>query len=403
MLLLLSLPDLSGWVLLAVSQNMQMLLAGRFLTGVAAGGYYSNIQIYVAEISQTVHRGWLAGLTVPILATGVLAMHVVGSWLAWPYAAATAASVPCLLAVCTAMLWDTPYWYSCHAHKEKSAMAALLHFRGGDHSSLAEMVQIQECVGSDDTLITSLRKVISDKKYYTPFFILNILFLMMNFSGKFTIDHYTSVLFQHVSGNMSDYFSSVVTAFIHLIGSCIFIPLVRTFPRKLLVVTSALVMALSLTLLGVSMYSHTLVSSAARWISLSNWIPLLGATAYLLAAPIGFCSIPYIYAAEFFPTEVRSLLSGLTICTTNLSLLLLVTTFPTTVSSLGHHGLVWGYAGVCLTAICFTLACIPETGDSMLGGMVGGQFSRWRKVERAEPWVTQDSSHGLGKSHMFTQ
>eukprot|EP00090_Calanus_glacialis_P011210 TRINITY_DN19662_c0_g1_i2.p1 TRINITY_DN19662_c0_g1~~TRINITY_DN19662_c0_g1_i2.p1 ORF type:complete len:522 (-),score=111.28 TRINITY_DN19662_c0_g1_i2:58-1623(-) len=404
MLIMLSLPDLVGWVLIASSQNLQMLLVGRILTGVANGGYISNIQIYVAEISQTENRGWLAGLTMPVIATGVLAMHVVGSWLAWPFAAVIAAVVPCMLAMCVATLWDTPYWLSCQDNMEKCSLAALQHFRSGDPNILSEMLQIQEC-GGRDTIFNSLRKVFTDKKYYTPFFILNALFLLMTFSGKFTIDFYTSVLFQHASGNKTEYYSSMVTAFITLIGSCIFIPLVKTFPRRLLVATSALVMALSLTVLGISMYSHTQLSAAAVWISQSTWIPLLSATAFWVAAPVGLSSIPYIYAAEFFPTEVRSLLSGLTICAANLSRLLLVTTFPTTVYSLGHPGLVWCYAGVCLVALCLTLACVPETGDSMVGEMVGTQFRKWRKEERATPWASPATSPGMerkGRGEMFT-
>jgi len=411
MLILLALPDILGWILIAASQNIPMLLSGRFLTGIAGGGYYSNIQIYVVEISQTLHRGWLAGLTIPILATGVLAMHLVGSWLAWPYAAALAVIVPCLLAGFSALLWDTPYWLTCQENKEKSAMSALQHFRGRDLGSLEETIQMQECIGNNLSLLKSVMSFFSNKKYYTPFFILNTLFLMMTFSGKFTIGHYTSILFQHASGNRNESFSSVVTAFLHLIGSCIFIPLVRTFPRKLLIVTSALVMGLSLTLLGVSMYSQTEQSPAAVWISQADWIPIMAATTYLIAAPAGFCSIPYIYAAAFFPIQVRSLLSGLTICITNLSMLLLMTTFPITVSSLGHPGLVWGYAVVCFLAICLTLAFIPETRDSTLGGMVEEQFSKWRKADRASPWVTPASSPAMGRkgvavvsrSEMFTK
>ena len=75
MLILLALPDLTGWVLIASSPSLSLLLAGRLLTGIAAGGYFSNIQIYVAEICQARHRGWLAGLTMPVMATGVLAIH----------------------------------------------------------------------------------------------------------------------------------------------------------------------------------------------------------------------------------------------------------------------------------------------------------------------------------------
>ena len=188
-------------------------------------------------------------------------------------------------------------------------MAALQHFRSGDPNILVEMLEIQENGSISDTLISSLRKLVTDKKYYTPLFILNTLFLLMAFSGKFTINHYTSILFQHASGNKTEYFSSVVTSLMNLIGSCAYIPLVRRLPRKLLFSVSALVMGLSLTMLGVSMYCHTLPSVAAVWITQSTWIPLLAATLYFLAAPIGFYSIPYIYTAEFFPPEVNIALS----------------------------------------------------------------------------------------------
>jgi len=246
MLIILSLPDLVGWVLIASSPSLPLLLTGRILTGVANGGYISNIQIYVAEISQMELRGWLAGLTMPVIATGVLAMHVVGIWLGWRFAAVIAAVVPCLLALGVARLWDTPYWLSCEENKEKCSLAALQHFRSGDPNILAGMVQIQECERRD-TILISVKKIFIDKQYYTPFFILNVLFLLMTFSGKFTMDHYTSVFFQHASGKKTQYFSSVVEAFITLIGSCIFILLVKAVPRRVLVATSALVMVLSVT------------------------------------------------------------------------------------------------------------------------------------------------------------
>jgi len=73
-LILLAIPDLLGWILMASSQNLGMMLVGRLLAGFAAAGYSPNIQIFVAEITQPQHRGWLSGLTIPITAIGVLTM-----------------------------------------------------------------------------------------------------------------------------------------------------------------------------------------------------------------------------------------------------------------------------------------------------------------------------------------
>ena len=87
--MLLAIPDLLGWILVESSQNLGMMLVGRFLAGFAAAGYSPNIQIFVAEIAQPQHRGWLSGLTIPITAMGVLTMYVVGSILPWHIAAAS--------------------------------------------------------------------------------------------------------------------------------------------------------------------------------------------------------------------------------------------------------------------------------------------------------------------------
>jgi hypothetical protein len=55
-LIMLALPDLVGWILVAAAQNFPMMILGRFLAGFSAAGYSTNIQIYVAEISQPQHR-----------------------------------------------------------------------------------------------------------------------------------------------------------------------------------------------------------------------------------------------------------------------------------------------------------------------------------------------------------
>merc|ERR1719411_760022 len=74
-LMMLALPDLLGWILCASAQNLWMMLAGRFLVGLSAAGYSPNIQIFVAEITEARHRGWLSGLTMPMMSIGVLMMY----------------------------------------------------------------------------------------------------------------------------------------------------------------------------------------------------------------------------------------------------------------------------------------------------------------------------------------
>ena len=103
-LLLLTVPDICGWILIAASQgrhresikflfraqlqshvdirneiaylidhyaqNLSMMLVGRLLCGLAAAGYIPAILIFVAEIAQPHHRGWLTAVAVPSMGLG---------------------------------------------------------------------------------------------------------------------------------------------------------------------------------------------------------------------------------------------------------------------------------------------------------------------------------------------
>jgi len=404
-LLMLAVPDLLGWILVASAQNLWMMLAGRFLAGLAAAGYSPNIQIFVAEITEARHRGWLSGLTMPIMSLGVLLMYTMGSWLPYHYAAAICTVVPCLLCLCLYQYYDSPYWYFSIG-KEKSAHMAIERFRGPGSNIVSEIFTIQKHVEDsvdskeEQSFLSALGTVFTDKKYLKPFVILNFLFFLMVFSGKFTVDFYAVDFFKNTGSHINEYITAVIIAFTHLIGSLIFIPLVKKISRKLLLTVSSLVMGLSLTVMAIWMY-YSSVST--------DWVPVVCLLVYMLAAPLGLCSLPFIYTAEFFPSEMRSVLAGLTTTITNIMMAIVIKTFTNLESLLGHSGLILLYSGACFGAILLTLSYVPETKDKSLT-VINDKFARLRKPERASPWVTPCPSPSVNsvrkfqyKSQMFTQ
>lgn len=141
----------------------------------------------------------------------------------------------------------------------------------------------------------------------------------------------------------------------------------------------------------------------------TDWVPITSLLVYMLAAPLGLCSLPFLYIAEFYPSELRSVLAGLTTMLTNIMMALVVKTFTNMESLLGHSGVIWLYSAACFGAILLTLSYIPETKDKSLT-VIHDKFARLRKPERASPWVTPLSSPSVNsvrkfqyKSQMFTQ
>lgn len=408
-LMLLSFPDILGWLLVASSQNQAMMLAGRFFAGVAAAGYTPTIQIYAGEISQYQHRGWLCCLTVPVTAVGVLTMYVVGSWLPWHLAAATCAPAPLLMSICLMFYWDSPYWYT-HSGMDTRAQDALEQFRGSETDISQEMLIILHYIKDEVQnywFLEGIGKIFSTKKYLKPFVILNSLFVLMLCSGKFAMDFYAVDIFQFFGNGLNEYLSTVIVAFINLLGSILLVPLVKSCSRKLLLSMSALLMCISLLLLGLCMHSH--FHNSMPLLLDCAWLPMFCSLAYLLAAPMGLCSLPFLFLVEFYPSEMRSLMAGITASFVNLVLFILVKAFPLLEGSLGDYGLFWLFGASCGGCIIFTLSYIPETKEKHLTA-VENKFARLRKVTPASPWITPVPSPSINsvrklhfKTHLFTQ
>jgi len=405
-LLVSTLPDMLGWLLMAAtylappSASLPLLLTGRALTGLASAGYLSSGQIFVAESVQTEHRGWLAGLALPLGSMGVMLMYVLGSWLSWSHSAAASAAFPIVLAASLVFLNDTPYSLFMQG-REKQAHAAMEKLRSGDPAAMAEVFHIQESVERDHVeggLFQKLKLFCTNKKYFSPFFILNFLIVLILATGVSTMNVYANEMFQRAGGHMNRYLSNIIIGLLQLVGSCLFLPLVKIYSRKQLFASSAITMAVSLSLLGLYLYSQTRYEQFFVAVASSNWLAILCFSAYLLAAPAGLCSVPLLYTAELFPTELRGLLSGLTVSFAASATLVTHLLFPVVERALLPHGMVWLSAAACVAALLLVLACIPETRHKELGD-IPAKFAMWRKEKRASPWVTPVHTPATTPSH----
>jgi len=393
-----SITDLLGWGLIFLASllpdiSIHIILAGRFLTGLAASGYLSNIQIYVAEIVQTEHRGWMGGLSLPFASIGVLTMYVLGPWLTWSQTSLFCMVPSILMVGLLLQLWDTPYYYLMQ-YREKDAHGAMNQLRKGDPAAMAEIFSIQDTIEHDmieGGILARLLLLCTQKRYYSPFVILNFLLIITIFIVITSLNTFTNELFQKGDEYMDPYLSSIISGLLYLAGSCLFLPLVKHNSRKLLQISSSVILTFSLCLFGIYLYSQTRYEDFFIAVSQSHWLPVLCFSVFLISAPIGLTSIPLLYTAELFPTEMRSLLSGLTMSLCSLSILMIQLLLPSLTSSMMPHGAVWLSSTACVISMFLCLSCVPETRNKDLS-QIPEKFAQWRKVTRASPWVTPISS-----------
>merc|ERR1719510_909497 len=146
-ILILTIPDILGWILIAASQNLSMILAGRFLQGFASAGYSPSIWVYVAEIAQPQYRGVLSAITMPALATGTLLSYCLGSIIDWHFVAMIGAVIPLILIPGLLMISNSPYWY-LQKGEDKKALQVMEKFRASNANGLSELLAIADSLKS---------------------------------------------------------------------------------------------------------------------------------------------------------------------------------------------------------------------------------------------------------------
>jgi len=360
-ILMLAVPDIVAWIFIASAQNLPMMLFGRFLSGFCAAGYSPTIQTYIAEIAQPQHRGWLGGLTSPVLAFGALVSYTLGSIISWHYVAIIGVFLPLIMIPGLFLLPDTPYFH-IQQGDEKKALQVIEKFREAGSNSLAELWAVSDSLRSSITELNFKEALqrLTQRQYRRPFLTLNFLFILMAFTGNFAITFYAVDVFQH-SGNgaINSYLSAIIIGAIKFLGAILYIPAVKYISRRMLICGSSFVMGTSMSILGLAMYSHE--TGLYSNIEAMVWLPLVCVTIYMLADPMGVGSVPFLYLGEFFPAEMRSILSGITIGLSNLEMFIVVKTFPNLTSMVGDSGTFWLYAAFSFVMIVYTLVWIPET------------------------------------------
>jgi len=390
-MLFLAVPDTLGWVLIAASVNLYMVYVGRFLTGFAAAGYIASILIYVAEISQPQHRGLLSALTIPAMALGTLVSYCLGYIIPWHFVAIIGIVIPVVLLPGLLLVSNSPHWY-LHRGEEKLAVQAMEKFRSSDANGLSELLAIadvlkqgriqEEEAKSLTEWIKETLESIAHRKNRRPFLLVNALFLLMLLSGDFSISFYAVDIFKRAASGANSqgdmFISAVIVGCIRFIGSLLLIPAIKYCTRKVLLSSSSMVMGLSMAVLGFALFLQGRI--------LPTWLPLLCVTIYMAVVPVGLGSLPYVYIGEFFSTEMRPLLSGITIGLAQLEMFVIVKTFPMLNAMLVDGGIFWMYSGVCFAAAVFTLLFVPETKGKSLEE-IESHFSHKRNLH-VTPYAT---------------
>ncbi|XP_069798837.1 solute carrier family 2, facilitated glucose transporter member 8 [Dendropsophus ebraccatus] len=367
-------PFVLGFTLILSAQNVWMLLGGRVLSGLASGVTSLVVPVYISETSHWKVRGTLGSCVQLMVVTGIVAAYGAGMMVGWRWLAVGCSLPPIFMLVLMCFMPETPR-YLINQERGAEAMAALRFLRGPDVDHEWEYRQI-EASGERQAGGLTLADI-REPSIYKPFTIGVLLMLLQQATGINAIMFYADMIFEEANFQDSS-LASVIVGLVQVAFTAVAALIIDRAGRKVLLIISGFVMAVSTTLFGVYFRIHVahvnnsssdLMSPADTVIGPADplaWLALLSMGLFIAGFAIGWGPIPWLLMSEIFPLRARGVASGVCVVTNWGCAFIVTKVFHDLLDLLSPYGTFWLFAAFCGLNVLFTILCVPETKGKTL-------------------------------------
>ncbi|KAK0181950.1 hypothetical protein PV327_000127 [Microctonus hyperodae] len=364
-LLVFALPQLAGWGLIIIANNVILLYTARLIAGIAHGGIFNVTVIYLGEIADKNIRGALGTFLKMSTNIGTLFVTTIGANLPYWKLNLVSLSIPLIFILIFSFMPETPYFYLIKG-RITDAEQSLMSLR---------RLKYRESVREDIALMNDA--VVEGKKSKQNFFkelirtrgnrraliILLGLKATQQFSGHMAVVAYTQEIFSHSGSTLPPAQAVVILGVFQLVAGFMAAGLVDRLGRRILMLVSGLSSAVALVAVGVffylKYYLHADVSSI-------TWLPIVALIAYDVMEVFGIGTLPYVLLGELFPTNVKGAAVASGILVGSVFATLVGLGFQAMNSVLGIHWTFWIFSICCIIGTLFVYFITPETKGKTL-------------------------------------
>ena len=289
---------------------------------------------------------------------GLLVVYCVGAipGLMFYHTAFIASGMTVLALLFVVWIPETPR-YLVIKRKTEEALKTLKFIHGPKIDPREELVEIEGAISKQQKLsYKEFFEECSKKNVYLPFI---LMFFIMLFSGLNVIIFYSAPILQDAGfGKDSRFIALLTVGLTSLLATIANTLIVDLFGRKLLLMTSATIMALSSFGIGLVL----------RFPSLHP-IAILSVIGFQVGFCIGFGTISWILIPEMIPLRVRGYLGGILVSVNRASATIISGFYFVYADSIGKDVAWWTFAVVYVISLAFVAFFLPETKGKKLETM----------------------------------
>ncbi|KAF3338141.1 polyol transporter 5-like protein [Carex littledalei] len=372
-----------GAVIMSFATNYAILMAGRFVAGVAIGYALMIAPVYTSEIAPASMRGLLSSLPEVFINSGVLLSYVSNLAfsgfainLGWRLMFGIAAIPPAFLACGVLFMPESPRWLVMKG-RISEARNVLVKTSDSPEEAEARLEDIKETVGipldaTGDIVVVPKNEKNEENVWKDMFtratpaakrIIITVLILQFfqQASGIDSVVLYTPRVLEK-AGLKSDtqLLGATILIGVAKVGSI----LVATFTsdrlgRRVLFLSSVSGMVISLIVLGLGLeiidWTH---EENFSWVGV---VCIVAAVAFVMSFSIGLGPLAWVYCSEILPLRIRGQGASLGTAMNRIISGLVTMTFITLYEAITVAGSFFLYAGIAAMSWIFIYFCLPET------------------------------------------
>lgn len=357
-ILLTVIPFSLGWLLILAAKHDAMVYAGRFFTGVGGGSFCVIAPLYTSEISQTEIRGMLGTFFQLFITIGILYSNVFGYMMPMAMYNILCLAVPIVFAVVFFFQPESPY-YDLKRNKPDKAANSFKKLRGKDYDASAEMKEMQQQAAQVIT-VQAFKETMKTKQAKKATLICFALMFYQQLSGINAVMFYSKEIFINAGSTLPGHWCVIIIGVVQVIATVIASMIIDKVGRKILLIASAFLMALSLFLLGLyfMMKNHHMCSDST--LKSIGFVPVLSLTFFIIGFSIGMGPIPWLASSEIFPTEVKAKCSSAAAVFNWFLAFLVSFSYLSISNAIGNDITFFIFTIITVTCIPFVIFVMPE-------------------------------------------
>lgn len=302
------------------------------------------------------------------VSVGILASHLLGTFLTWQTTALITSFLPLLSWACMTCTPESPVWLMQRGLTDR-AERSWLWLRGPSDQSRQELGQMLAKNKENKHLdrcqtIKGGLKELRAPEFWKPMGILLVFFVTSQWAGVNGVNFYSVSFMKNTLGNSVDeYLATFIVDCLRLVSSIVSCILLKKIGRRQLALMGGIGTFLPLFTLSFFIYFTKTTNNLPEFLTA---VPVTCLLTYIFFVTSGFVSLPWNLLGELLPMSKKSLGSGIASFVAYMSIFSVVKTMPAMFDGLGVDGTFAIYGTMALVGTMFVFWCLPETRGKTL-------------------------------------